>query len=94
MTDACETNTDMICQPNESMCEGSQELSHLSSMAMQMNNFRNTDAICDVTIMVQGRTFPAHKCFLAAGSGYFRSMFTADCKEKNEAKVSILLSFQ
>ena len=92
MAQACTTNTN-ICQGHEITCEDLQELSHLRSMALQMNNFRDTNTMCDVTIVVQDRTFPAHKYILAAASGYFRAMFTVDCKEKNEAKVCILLRY-
>ena len=44
--------------------------------------------MCDVTIVVQDRTFPAHKCILAAASEYFRTMFTVDFRERNEGTVS------
>ena len=90
MAQACATN---LCQNHEITREDSQELYHLRSMALQMNNFRDTNTMCDVTIMVQDRTFPAHKNILAAASGYFRAMFTVDCKEKNEAKVCALLGY-
>ena len=57
---------------------------HRNSTTSEIN------VMCDVTITVEDRSFPAHKCILAAASGYFRAMFTVGCKERNEAVVGTI----
>lgn len=44
---------------------------------------------CDVTLIVRGQEFPAHKVILACRSPVFSAMFTHDMKEKRENKVEI-----
>ena len=43
-----------------------------------MNNYRLSGVLCDVTIMVNGIEFPAHKIVLAVNSPYFRATFASD----------------
>ena len=44
---------------------------------------------CDVTLIIDGDEFPAHKCVLASSSDYFNKMFTVEMKEKYEKKIEI-----
>ena len=43
-----------------------------------MNSYRLSGVLCDVTIMVNGIEFPAHKIVLAVNSPYFRATFASD----------------
>ena len=43
-----------------------------------MNSYRLSGVLCDVTIMVKGIEFPAHKLVLAVNSPYFRATFASD----------------
>ena len=45
--------------------------------------------LCDITIKMADRTFQAHRNILAAASGYFRTMFTAEFQERNQEEVVI-----
>ncbi len=49
---------------------------------------KNAD-LCDVTITVDEKTFPAHKCILAASSDYFTSMFLGHFKERKAETVNL-----
>ena len=46
-------------------------------------------SFCDVTLIVDGDEFPAHKCVLASCSDYFHKMFTVEMKEKYDKKIEI-----
>lgn len=49
--------------------------SHAKSILTTMNNLRKMDKLCDVTLRVDGMSFPAHRIVLAACSDYFSAMF-------------------
>ncbi len=59
---------------------------HSSAVLKQLDEFRNANVLCDVTLCVDGRTFNAHKTVLASCSPYFKSMFASKMKEANETK--------
>lgn len=46
------------------------------------DQLRKEGVLCDVRILVDGHGFLAHRSVLAAGSAYFRGLFTNDMKEK------------
>ena len=54
-----------------------------------LNSLRHEGSLCDVTLVVEGREFKAHRNVLAASSPYFRNMFTSEMREKTESKVTI-----
>eukprot|EP00794_Sanderia_malayensis_P008156 gene8156-9028_t len=63
---------------------------HCSSVLRQLNEFRNTGLLCDVTLCVDGRTFDAHKNILSSCSPYFKAMFSTKMKESTETKPVVL----
>ena len=49
----------------------------ITSQAFEVfDELRQRNQLCDVTIMVDGHEFTAHRVVLAAVSPYFRGMFT------------------
>ena len=54
-----------------------------------LDSLRESKTLCDVTLIVEGVEFPAHKIVLAASSPYFQAMFTSCFKEKDESKQEI-----
>lgn len=48
-----------------------------SEMMKSMNEFREANVLCDVTICVGGQTFSAHRTVLAASSPYFKALFAS-----------------
>ncbi|EDO34935.1 predicted protein [Nematostella vectensis] len=55
-----------------------------------LNDFRKHNVLCEVTIVVNGKPFYAHRNVLAAASPYFRAMFSSHFREQNESKPVIL----
>ncbi|KAI8510248.1 transcription coactivator binding [Branchiostoma belcheri] len=49
---------------------------HSKSILDNLNQQRIDDSLCDVTILVNGQRFRAHRAVLAACSSYFNSVFT------------------
>ncbi|EDO48272.1 predicted protein, partial [Nematostella vectensis] len=45
--------------------------------------------LCDVTLVVEGKEFPAHRIVLAASSKYFYGLFTSEMIEKNAPSVKL-----
>ena len=50
---------------------------YCSDMMRTMNEFRDANILCDVTICVGGKTFTAHRTVLAAASPYFKAHFSS-----------------
>ena len=58
-------------------------------MMQTLDKTRKENLLSDVTLNVEGQTFAAHRCVLAASSKFFRSLFTNDMKEKSASIVSL-----
>ncbi len=56
--------------------EEKRELSQLRELISVLGTLRTKGVLCDVVINVEGRKFKAHKAVLAAGCGYFRTLFS------------------
>lgn len=62
---------------------------HPSDAFTSMQELRNEDKLCDITLLVQGVEIQAHKVVLAATSRYFRSMFAGDMIESRSSSVEL-----
>ncbi len=58
-------------------------------LLQRLNNMRQQNQLCDVTINVESKTFHAHKSVLAGCSDYFLTMFSSGFKEKSASVVNI-----
>ncbi|XP_066421441.1 kelch-like protein 12 isoform X2 [Molothrus aeneus] len=63
--------------------------SHAKSILNAMNALRKSNTLCDVTLRVEHKDFPAHRIVLAACSDYFCAMFTSELSEKDKPCVDI-----
>ncbi|XP_065218191.1 kelch-like protein 40a [Planococcus citri] len=54
-----------------------------------MNEFREQNLFCDVTLDIDGTLFPCHRLILMAWSPYFRTMFNGNFKESSSNTISI-----
>lgn len=54
-----------------------------------LNQIRLDRLLCDVTLVVEGQKFAAHRCVLAASSRYFYSLFTTDMKENKAEEIHL-----
>lgn len=55
---------------------------HAKSILNSMNSLRKSNTLCDVTLRVEQKDFPAHRIVLAACSDYFCAMFTSEVSGK------------
>ncbi|XP_011408180.2 PREDICTED: kelch-like protein 20, partial [Amphimedon queenslandica] len=62
---------------------------HPSDTLRSMQELRDEEKLCDVTLLVQGVEIKAHKIVLAASSHYFRSMFAGDMIESRSSSVEL-----
>ncbi|CAO2636980.1 Kelch-like protein 12 [Lemmus lemmus] len=62
---------------------------HAKSILNSMNSLRKSSTLCDVTLRVEQKDFPAHRIVLAACSDYFCAMFTSELSEKGKPYVDI-----
>ena len=76
---------------------------YCSDMMRTMNEFRDANILCDVTICVGGKTFTAHRTVLAAASPYFKAHFSSTLNggvsagsgsSENESKPVILTDIE
>ncbi|ESN98498.1 hypothetical protein HELRODRAFT_84578 [Helobdella robusta] len=63
--------------------------SHGCSVVEGFQRLWQDSSMCDTQLIVQGQTFHVHRCYLAACSQYFYSMFTKDFAEKMQAQVEL-----
>ena len=56
-----------------------------------LDSLRVSGALCDVTIVVAGQEFRAHKIILAASSPYFKAMLATAFDEKDHSKILKIL---
>lgn len=66
------------------------EENHALSILSILNEFRQERLLCDVVLLVQQRELYSHRNVLAAGSPYFRGMFSTSMRENRESKPVIL----
>ncbi|KAL4217716.1 hypothetical protein ACF0H5_022457 [Mactra antiquata] len=62
---------------------------HGRSALQTMHELRQDAVLCDVTLCVEGRKFPAHKIVLAGSSPYLKAMFTNGMLETDQDVVEI-----
>ena len=53
------------------VCEG-----YPNQLSLNLEELRQSDVLCDVTINIGGQSLRAHRTVLAASSNYFMGMFT------------------
>lgn len=63
---------------------GSLEASLCTKVMASLNDFRKEGTLCDVTLSVQGTSFPSHRNVLSANSEFFKALFANEMKEKAE----------
>lgn len=63
--------------------------SHAKSILNAMNSLRKSNTLCDVTLRVEQKDFPAHRIVLAACSDYFCAMFTSEVRKMYNAYIFV-----
>ena len=62
---------------------------HATQILKSINGLRKNNKLCDVTLVVGKKEFPAHRVVLSACSDYFCAMFTSDMAESHRAHVDL-----
>ncbi|XP_014678911.1 PREDICTED: kelch-like protein diablo isoform X1 [Priapulus caudatus] len=62
---------------------------HSAQVLSGLNNLRQSESFCDVTLCVDGQDFPCHRILLASVSAYFHAMFSGELAESRQDRVSI-----
>ncbi|XP_051942377.1 zinc finger and BTB domain-containing protein 24 [Hippocampus zosterae] len=57
--------------------------SHKMTVLSKLAHLRKCEILCDITLLVEGECFRAHKALLAASSDYFLQLFTAKDVDAN-----------
>uniref|UniRef100_A0A1B6DZ98 BTB domain-containing protein n=1 Tax=Clastoptera arizonana TaxID=38151 RepID=A0A1B6DZ98_9HEMI len=65
------------------------ELSHPNQILLGLNELRMNDQFCDVTLLVDGVKFPAHRNTLSSFSPYFKAMFLSKLAESKQKVVTV-----
>ncbi|XP_072393070.1 kelch-like protein 26 [Diabrotica undecimpunctata] len=63
--------------------------SHQSHLLEGLNSLRTRGELLDVTLVIEGCAFRAHKAVLAACSDYFRAMFTDNMLEATQTEICL-----
>ncbi|XP_069478569.1 zinc finger and BTB domain-containing protein 8A isoform X2 [Ambystoma mexicanum] len=63
------------------MMSGTEISSHQSRLLQQLNEQRRQDLFCDCHIVIQGKSFKAHRNVLFASSGYFKMLLSQSSRE-------------
>nr|XP_039254565.1 uncharacterized protein LOC120331541 isoform X4 [Styela clava] len=54
-----------------------------------LDSLREQNILCDFDVKVGDKSFCAHRCVLAASSGYFKAMFTSKMKESRDGFINM-----
>nr|XP_039255153.1 kelch-like protein 30 [Styela clava] len=54
-----------------------------------LDSLREQNILCDFDVKVGDKSFRAHRCVLAASSGYFKAMFTSKMKESRDGFINM-----
>ncbi|KAJ8959808.1 hypothetical protein NQ318_011540 [Aromia moschata] len=63
--------------------------SHQSTLLEGLNSLREKEELLDITLVIEGTIFRAHKAVLAACSDYFRAMFTDNMLEARQNEICL-----
>ncbi|KAJ8982131.1 hypothetical protein NQ317_002858 [Molorchus minor] len=62
---------------------------HENKILVGLNTLRKKEQLLDITLVVEGNIFKAHRAVLAACSDYFRAMFTDNMLEAKQSEICL-----
>ena len=60
-----------------------------TKMLHQLNEFRQDGTLCDAKLRLEGKEFDVHKVVLSSSCPYFRTLFTANMRERNQSVIDL-----
>ena len=60
-----------------------------TKMLHQLNEFRQDGTLCDAKLRLEGKEFTVHKVVLSSSCPYFRTLFTANMKERKQTVIDL-----
>ena len=69
----------------------SEPSAHVQQLNKRAVTLQRNDHFCDVTVLVKGKCFKAHKVLLAASSPFFWNLLTSGLRESNENVIKLEL---
>ncbi|CAB4007137.1 kelch 20 [Paramuricea clavata] len=60
-----------------------------TKMLHQLNEFRQDETLCDAKLRLEGKEFDVHKVVLSSSCPYFRTLFTANMKERKQSVIDL-----
>lgn len=62
---------------------------YIDNFLSSLEKLRMDDLLCDVTLVVNGKSFDAHRCVLASSSMYFRKVFTGEMGDRHKTEIEL-----
>ena len=77
------------CSSRGCSANDDENFEHCHTVASYLNQLRKTGKFCDVKLLVEEETFPAHKAVLCSAGGYFSAVFQHDLQEKHAPQIEL-----
>ena len=81
------TNVSIAKPTAEPITVDTRSIQYTTRVLSTLYQLRDDKTLCDVTLLVQGVSFQAHKNILVVSSEYFARMFNEEYKENSESQV-------
>ncbi|XP_002738834.1 kelch-like protein 11 [Saccoglossus kowalevskii] len=66
------------------------KISHSSDLLRRLEHYRESGELCDMTLVIEGLEFKAHRVVLAGSSPYFESLFHSNLQESQTGRVELI----
>ena len=79
----------MVTSDNDESIKHLKDPSYPSHLSSGLNKLRQQASFCDITIIVGGQRFSAHKAVLSCACDYFQGMFSPGFQESTKNEITV-----